>query len=177
MGTTKKTNKTKQVKKKVAKSKVARKEVTRKKATKRKEPEKKSVKKSRQASIITSTSVNSNYQSPPNDSKQTAANDSKQTAAEIKPNVEQPKEDIMSNGYIPGPGDPGHQTPLQEDTFQAVLRDLCNDATFREKVLTTDELGKYALSPEQKVALIAVGHATGKYKFDPSAGRYCCCCG
>jgi hypothetical protein len=85
-------------------------------------------------------------------------------------------EDVMAK-EIYGPGSPPHQTETQERVLQQVLKRLCNDAKFRESVVEYPEtLTGFDLSPEQQLTLIAVGHASGRYKFVPGVG-FCCCCG
>jgi len=143
---------------------------TKKKVAKKANPKRKPVVKRSKESIKTSTSVNSTYQSPPQDSKRTVAG--------TKTNVEQPKEDVMAGIY--GAGSPPHQTPDQESEFQDVLRDLCDPSpkgnNFRKHVVDFPKtLDGYDLSPEQQLTLIAVGHATGTYTFRPGYG-FCCCC-
>ena len=170
MATKKTTTKKKAAKKKVAKKKVAKK-TTKKKAAKKVIPKRKPVVKRSNASIKTSTSVKSTYQSPPKDSKR--------TVAEIEPNVEQPKEDIMAGIY--GAGSPDHQTPAQEKAFQKVMKDLCDPTQkgkdFRKKVVDDPTyLENYNLSPEQQTTLIGVGHAAGQYTFEPGHGFCCCTC-
>lgn len=83
----------------------------------------------------------------------------------------------MSNGY--GPKSPDHQSPRQEETFQSVLKALCNDTNdLQRRAIEEGALEDYNFSPEQRVAIVAVGHATGKYSMIPNAaGTYCCCCG
>ena len=156
-------------KKKVAKKKVANK-ITKKKAKKKAHPKRKSVVKRGKESIKTSTSVNSTHKSPPKDSKRTVVG--------IKTNVEQPKEDVMAGTY--GAGSPHHQTPNQETEFQDVLRDLSDQSaagdSYRAAVIANPKfLAGLDLSPEQQLTLIAVGHASGKYTFEPGHG-FCCCC-
>jgi len=77
-------------------------------------------------------------------------------------------------------GNPDHQNTDQEITFQDVLRKLCADdaagVKFRMDVLNNDELNRYDLSPDQKVAFVKVGHAAGKYGFHPNYPGFCCCC-
>ena len=169
MATKKKTTKKTVAKKKVAKKKVAKK-ITKKKAKKKAPPKRKSVVKRGKESIITSTSVNSPFPSPPKDSKR--------TVAEIEANVEQPKEDVMAQ-Y--GAGSPAHQTPEQEEEFQKLLNDLCDPTQtgddFRKHVIDFPKTVEgYNLSPEQQLTLIAIGHATGRYSYKPGHGFCCCSC-
>lgn len=166
MATKKKVAKKKAKKKKIAKKKVANK-TTKKNTVKKATPKRKPVVKRSNASTKPSTLVKTAYQDPPKDSKR--------TEAEIKSNVEQPTEDVMSNGY--GEGSPAHQTVAQEDTFNRVIKRLCTDENFRKQVVEVPEtLVGFDLSPEQQLTLIAVGHASGRYTYKAGEG-YCCCAG
>ena len=51
---------------------------------------------------------------------------------------------------------PDHQTPQQETTFQNVLRDLCTDAEFQDKVLNHND---YRMLPAMN---IFIGHDWSK---------------
>lgn len=110
---------------------------------------------------------------------QSPSNDTYRNETETITDDEQPKENVMAPPY--GEGSPSHQSADQELEFQKVLQDLCDTtekgANFRKHVVEFPKtLEGYNLSPEQQLALIAVGHASGKYTFKPGHG-YCCCCG
>ncbi|MFQ5443330.1 MAG: hypothetical protein ACE5EK_01815 [Nitrospinales bacterium] len=68
------------------------------------------------------------------------------------------------------------QTKAQEAIFQEVLKQLCTDAEFAKHVVDVPQtLWGFDLAPNQVIALIEVGHASGKYSFSRGHG-FCCCC-
>lgn len=154
-------------KKKIVKKKVVNK-VAKKKVLKKKGGAKKSVIRNQKASKKTSASERLTGKS--------SSKIAKKIPTETGSIVEQSKENVMP--YEKRPTE--HQRENQEKAFQTVLRKLCEQGTngdnFRENVLNNNELENWNLSAEQKCALIAVGHASGIYTYEPASGQYCCCC-